>query len=761
MDASQIRLGTLRLGRKHAKILQDRGTGIRVLTGGYGSAKTTTGAACAIDLGLRWGHQGPILATEPTFSSVTDVMVPVIEKVCELIGLPCRYKVAKHIFVIGKHKKFEIWCRGLDKPRACEGINAIGYWGDEWELYKTASLIPAMARVRVGDALEMILTGTPEGYNTNWKTVLDPNFRKKNTREYILSTRDNPFLPKSYYNDTKGMLQSSEAILEKLEGIRTAKGGRVYSRFSRESNMQTLQVMTAKKFRHSRYAICCDFNVHYMHFLIASIDDDLKCAKIIDEVITEGGTTTDQQARKTVERLCQITGKSYQEIKSMRLRAYCDSYGSASNSITPKTNFTMIHQEGFIVNAPRKNPPVEDRINTVQTLFRDNRIYIDPRVSQLTANLETQIYDEKTGEPDKKNNIDHACFIGETMVETIDGPRRIDSIVPGDLVLTRQGFKRVLYSKMTSKSEDIFELSTSIGSVFGTADHPVFTEKGIKSIDAIGYTDTLYSWQNQSLSSLRESLFVDTLNQKTILTESTTDQTAHGLKKEFNHFTEKSGEVISVKYLMDLKFITKMRIQKIIQLITLNASRQLSTLRNTLKTIPVMNCKSCDQEWNMQENSHLSGIKAKQELSFIQCLQKKNGKIKSKKSINVFTAVTNTIQNVFKKLCFAQGNVNHTTDESQASITSKLNANSVEIHSPKINTLQLDFVRVNAVQKTESKAPVFNLEIEDCHEFFANGILVHNCDGLGYMACYLWPVHSPKANEKRDLNYEYDEWGIK
>jgi phage terminase large subunit len=313
--------------------------------------------------------------------------------------------VAAHVFQIGKHKKFEIWCRGLDKPRSCEGINAIGYWGDEWELTKYESFIPALQRVRVGPCLTTILTGTPEGFNKNYKAILQPDNRLATTREYILSTRDNPFLPPNYYEDSKKRLMTTEAILEKLEGIRTPKGGRVYSRFNKENNAMTLRSMA--RFQRTRYAIACDFNVNYMHFLILEIDEQLKAIKVIDEVIHEGGTTTDQHVRRTMDRLIQITGKSYDELVRMRIRAYCDSYGSARSAVTEKSNFTLVQHGGFVVDAPSKNPPVEDRINAVQCLFRDQRLYIAPNCQTLITNFETQTYDEKTGEPDKKNNIDH------------------------------------------------------------------------------------------------------------------------------------------------------------------------------------------------------------------------------------------------------------------------------------------------------------------------------------------------------------------
>jgi len=36
--------------------------------------------------------------------------------------------------------------------------------------------------------------------------------------------------------------------------------------------------------------------------------------------------------------------------------------------------------------------------------------------------------------------------------------------------------------------------------------------------------------------------------------------------------------------------------------------------------------------------------------------------------------------------------------------------------------------------------PVYDLTIEGAHEFFANGLLVHNSDGMGYPVHRLFPI---------------------
>jgi len=58
-----------------------------------------------------------------------------------------------------------------------------------------------------------------------------------------------------------------------------------------------------------------------------------------------------------------------------------------------------------------------------------------------------------------------------------------------------------------------------------------------------------------------------------------------------------------------------------------------------------------------------------------------------------------------------------------------------------INTANKDFARINAAIRVE---PVYNLMVQDQHEYFANGILVANCvDSVRY-GCEPFIRHPPK-----------------
>jgi hypothetical protein len=388
-----MKRGTATFGARHLEVLADRAPGVRVVSGGYGSGKTSVGVAWLVDLGLRAGHLGPILATEPTYRSVVDVMEASIMRYCDLWGLPYRRWVSDHVFEIGRSKRFEVWCRSLDKPRAVEGINAIGLWCDEWELCDPEALVPAMQRVRVGDALEIMLTGTPEGYGPAWETVLAKP--SPTTRQYIIRTQDNPFLPASYVEESASRLGTDEAIKEKLEGIRTAKGGRVYSRFDRRVNSTPVV-------KGGRIVIGCDFNVRNMQWIICEVDDVERRIHVVAEVIKEGGTTTDEHAERAAKAIMRRLGRSREDVHGMKIRAYPDASGQSLHTTSTLSDVHLLLQAGFRPDPPTRNPPIMERVNTVNVLFRDRRLSVDVDACPMLARaLETQALD-KNGEPEKR-----------------------------------------------------------------------------------------------------------------------------------------------------------------------------------------------------------------------------------------------------------------------------------------------------------------------------------------------------------------------
>jgi hypothetical protein len=91
------------------------------------------------------------------------------------------------------------------------------------------------------------------------------------------------------------------------------------------------------------------------------------------------------------------------------------------------------------------------------------------------------------GTPGSSPNRVDACLAPETPVLTAAGWRRIDEVLPGDLVLTRAGWKPVLAATVTAADRELLAVELSSGEVLrGTGEHRVWCQgRGWTRIDAL------------------------------------------------------------------------------------------------------------------------------------------------------------------------------------------------------------------------------------------------------------------------------------
>ena len=112
-------------------------------------------------------------------------------------------------------------------------------------------------------------------------------------------------------------------------------------------------------------------------------------------------------------------------------------------------------------------------------------------VFEVLEDQMTTWYPELDWSPD---HLD-ACLVAGTLVTTRRGPVPIEAVTTDDQVMTRQGWRRVLRSWMTSSSEEVIRVDTPAGSLTGTANHRVWVlGKGFVRLDAIVWGDRLGAW---------------------------------------------------------------------------------------------------------------------------------------------------------------------------------------------------------------------------------------------------------------------------
>ena len=225
-----------------------------------------------------------------------------------------------------------------------------------------------------------------------WNTFGSNDAQKKTDRILIkMRTYDNPHLPQDFItrleeNYEKGLLQAY--LNGEFCNITT---GQVYDRFNRTVHVtDTLPDITDEPLR-----IGLDFNIGNMNAVVGiAIGDKLL---VVDEI--KESHDTDSIAQEIKRRYPQ-----------QKIYIYPDASGGNRSTNASKTDIQILESYGFVNQSALSNPPVRDRVNSVQRLLENGkgqiRLQIHSSATKLIECLELQSYTEK-GDPDKDAGYDH------------------------------------------------------------------------------------------------------------------------------------------------------------------------------------------------------------------------------------------------------------------------------------------------------------------------------------------------------------------
>lgn len=360
------------------------------------------------------------------------------------------------------------------------------------------------------------------------------------------------------------------------------------------------------------------------------------------------------------------------------------------------------------------------------------------------------------------------CFPAGTMISTENGDIPIELVKKGTLVWTRQGLKRVEKSGKTG-DKSVISLLHSEGVLTGTPDHPIWDDK-LKDFrplvtfsegDIIAFCKGEELWGKKSdgqertikITNISNSTDRDLFaiqNQRN-LKEGNTSQDI-GVEK-ISTITERSGFFITVRSQKDGTFTIKMGTTLTMCWRTLNACRHKFIGWNMkLKLLLEGTEKKISKFLKKHKSLLANGGKQKKEknglknwLSLQVSELKAEGDLQAygrKLKINAFSAknllladiqeapfivrIYVALRTLIKEGRMVCSPVNQQKDISGCTVE---NAEKSSLDSFKrINRLIVQQSVVTGLNMSKSGCvPVFNLQVEDCPEFFANGVLVHNC----------------------------------
>jgi hypothetical protein len=327
--------------------------------------------------------------------------------------------------------------------------------------------------------------------------------------------------------------------------------------------------------------------------------------------------------------------------------------------------------------------------------------------------------------PDEKGAHDDFCIMGSSLVITRRGEIPIKDVVAGDEVLTRKGWKRVLVSCQTGESEVIRK-----GNLVATANHPFYcvNKNTFIPLAELGLEDTILSCVSYSDSPIGKS--------EPSSVSDTTDTGGLKLAPRANTFcgrttsstrysscTAKFGDTIKKRFQKAVSFTTKMVTLATTALRTWSASLLPSTQLSTCATL---------KGWPaIEKQSSLP-----KELPEILL----TGNQQRQEPVSVLKRAKHGISSLIARL-FAKSAV--ASSKPETTLILKLVPVTVQHAAGDASTLK-EFKRLMPGEKV----PVYNLTVEDTHEFVCQGVVVHNCDSA-MLAC--WGASSPSRMNRIDF----------
>jgi len=418
-----------------------------------------------------------------------------------------------------------------------------------------------------------------------------------------------------------------------------------------------------------------------------------------------------------------------------------------ADSARPET-ISHVKRRGFNVTAADKwSGSVEDGIAVLKSF---NKIIIHERCKHTAEEFRLYSYkiDKQTEEilPIVVDKHNHCIAKGE-LVATNRGEIPIEQIVPGDMALTRNGFRKVLFAGITGKDRKILEIKTSNHSIKCTPEHKIFFNNKFDFADSLRYGDCITllpketrQWLKQS--SIKEKFLDDTRKVTTFQITNILNDLGKIINRQF-FYTGLFGRTPSAQSLKDVLFTILMEIQGITTQQTLYALQP--------NNMPI-NINGRLTDWNSNQNTwkkfdllQKNGIQVKKDAKNIEKLAHWLTKTLSQLKKIVFNASNGFLQKrLDTKISSVQTNVNlHGDEHRELMILLKLARYAKKIlhriSTPKLSTVQESVLKIQDAGISD----VYDLTIDGDHEFFVNGVLVHNCiDAIRYALCGVIKSHN-------------------
>ncbi len=347
---------------------------------------------------------------------------------------------------------------------------------------------------------------------------------------------------------------------------------------------------------------------------------------------------------------------------------------------------------------------------------------------------------------------DDLCLVGDTIVPTLFGNKKIQDIRVGDFVITPDGIRKVVAFHNNGYKKVISNMG-----LVGTPNHPVVdTVKGIDQLSDICYTSNIsnftekenWLWKYKSLLNSMEKATNLWVGKENIILVSQRQIVEGKILKDF--MLRFGNFIIKKKFLKGMLFTTRIGTLLITHHLIWNVYR----INNTLNSLNVI-WRKINCILNKLDLLQPNGIGLKKVMNGIKYMAKSVGLIRNIKPMSVYGAVALFSPEIVKHRDFAVTTIQKTIAQNKDITHKKENV----LYAKKNLQSKYDGLKQNVVPPTvqpytDTKL-VYNITVNKSHLYYANNILVGNCDGLqGVVQLLQNPKHTQQT-ESTDTHFDW------
>ena len=328
--------------------------------------------------------------------------------------------------------------------------------------------------------------------------------------------------------------------------------------------------------------------------------------------------------------------------------------------------------------------------------------------------------------------FDDRCFIAGTMVLTDIGQVEIECLKVGDMVMTRNGYRPII-----ATNNHVDDVISRLG-LTGTADHPIITTKGLVELTNLSASDTLYKW-NESKRTIEKQSYSKA--RSIIATRTLLGNILYGIIGNMirlvrpRHFIAIYGLRTMVKFLKVILSIIKMKIRliMILQILSVFVTKNIQNYMAKTSGFKRYGTKTVKGKQKGLLKLLKNGEKTIQKKlkNFTEAMEKRMQKELLQRSENGKRTTRTKLSNKLKKT------QNTFLQKNQESLFARFVKNILKPGHGLRNIVRENVATFCMQEDGEQSKRVYNIQVAETPEYFANNILVHNCMVLA-IAYYLF-----------------------